>query len=134
VSTILFVDDHHAFRTVFAEILRVAGHSVLEAGTVADAQHLIERHSGAIEFLIAEAVLTTGNGLEITQRLKHAHFHARVLFISEESAIALRKEKLLPAGAPFLQKPFAAEDLMRKLQQLAKPTTKPAKKTLRHAR
>ena len=129
MSTILFVDDHHAFRTVFGEILRVAGHTVLEAGTVADAQHLIEGHSGVIDFLIAEAVLTTANGLEAAQRLKHAHRHARVLFISEESASSLRKEGLLPEGAPFLQKPFAAEALMSKLQHL----TKPAKKTLRHA-
>jgi len=129
VSTILFVDDHHAFRTVFAEILRVAGHSVLEAGTVADAQHLLEGHSGAIDFLIAEAVLTTANGLEVAQRLRQAHRHARVLFISEESAIALRKQKLLPKGAPFLQKPFTAEDFMSKLQQ----QTKPGKKSLRHA-
>jgi CheY-like chemotaxis protein len=35
---ILFVDDHHCARTVFAETLRSAGHFVLEAGTVAEAE------------------------------------------------------------------------------------------------
>ena len=35
MGTILFVDDHHAFRTVFGEVLRLKGYTVLEAGTTA---------------------------------------------------------------------------------------------------
>jgi len=34
MSTILFVDDHHAFRTVFGEVLRLKFYTVLEAGAV----------------------------------------------------------------------------------------------------
>ena len=118
VSTILFVDDHHAVRTVFAETLRSDGHMVLEAGTLADAEYLVERQPGAIDLLIVEAVLTTTNGLEIAKRFQSAHPDVRVLFISEESAKSLSAKGLLPKGAHFLQKPFAAEDLIGRLQQL----------------
>jgi two-component system cell cycle sensor histidine kinase/response regulator CckA len=125
VSTILFVDDHHAFRTVFAEILRSAGHVVLEAGTMADTEQLVRLQSGAIDLLIVEAVLTTTNGLEIARSLQPTHPEIRVLFISEQAAESLLEERLLPKGAPFLRKPFGAEDLIAKLQQVAK-ARKPA--------
>ena len=70
MTTILLVDDHHAFRTVFGEVLRVKGYSVLEAGTIADVHHLVEHHAGAIDLLVVEAVLTTTNGVEVAHRVR----------------------------------------------------------------
>jgi len=120
VSTILFVDDHHALRTVFAEILRSAGHVVLEAGTKADAEHLVRLQPGAIDLLIVEAVLTTTNGLEVAHRLQSIYPEMRVLFVCAQAVESLTEEGLLPKGAQFLRKPFGAEDLIAKLQQVAK--------------
>jgi DNA-binding response OmpR family regulator len=119
VSTILFVDDHHALRSVFAEVLRTAGHTVLEAGTLTDAEHLVERQSSAIDLLVVEAVLTTTDGLDIAQRLQPSIPEMQVLFISEQPAENLLEEGSLPEGAHFLRKPFAAEELTGKLKQLA---------------
>jgi DNA-binding NtrC family response regulator len=119
VSTILFVDDHHALRTVFAETLRSAGHVVLEAGAMADAERLVERQSGAIDLLIVEAVLTTTNGLEVFQRFQPVFPKMNALFISEESGESLHEQGLLPKGAYFLRKPFGAEDLIGIVQRLA---------------
>jgi two-component system cell cycle sensor histidine kinase/response regulator CckA len=118
MSTILFVDDHHTFRTVFAEVLRTAGHTVLEAGTVADAEQVVERHSGPIDVLLVEAILTTANGLDVVRRVQPSHPKARLFFISEESAEDLSHEGLLPKGALFLRKPFDASHLMAGLQEL----------------
>src|SRR5215831_2507853 len=122
MSTILFVDDHHAFRTVFAEILRNAGNTVLEAGTTDDAEHVLERHSGPIDLLIIEAVLTTTNGSEIVQRIQPSHPEMRVLYISEESASSLTQEGLLPKRTHFLHKPFEAEHFMTALRDLVSKT------------
>jgi DNA-binding NtrC family response regulator len=119
VSTILFVDDHHAFRTVFAELLRTNGHTVLEAGSITDAEHLLERQSGSIDLLVVEAVLTTTNGIQVVHRFQPSYPKMKVLFISEESAEGLMKEGLLPKRAQFLQKPFEAEELMTKLRLFA---------------
>ncbi|HLH16731.1 MAG TPA: response regulator [Bryobacteraceae bacterium] len=121
MSTILYADDHHALRSVFAETLRTAGHTVLEAGTLADAEHLIERHRGeTIDVLITEAVLTTTNGAEVAHRLHRLYPKMQVLYTSDEPARNLLAEGLLPNNAPFLQKPFDAEDLIAKVEQLAK--------------
>jgi two-component system, cell cycle sensor histidine kinase and response regulator CckA len=136
VSTILFVDDHHAFRTVFAEVLRNDGHTVLEAGTTADAEHILERHSGPIDLLIAEAVLTTTNGLEVVQRIQPLHREMRILYISEESGSSLTQEGLVPKGAHFLHKPFEAEQLMTALQNLpaSRQTASKSSRARQHSR
>jgi two-component system, cell cycle sensor histidine kinase and response regulator CckA len=118
MSTILFVDDHHAARTVYAEMLRNARHVVLEAGTLADAEYLLKRRPGAIDLLIVEAVLSTTNGLAVARRLEPLYPEMRVLFISARPGPALRKEGLLPQRAPFLPQPVSAEDLIRRVRQL----------------
>jgi DNA-binding response OmpR family regulator len=100
--------------------MRSARHVVLEAGRTADAEHVVGLQPGAIDVLIVEAVLTTTNGLEVAQRLHSMHPEMRVLFISEETAESLFEEGLLPEGAPFLRKPFGAEELIAKLRQLTK--------------
>jgi len=121
MRTILFVDDHHALRTVFAETLRSAGYEVLEAGTLPDAEYLIQRRSGPVDLLIVEAVLTSTNGRKVAERLRLVQPGMRVLFISEEPASSLSGEGLLYEGAAFLHKPFSVEELLRKLQQVAQP-------------
>jgi two-component system, cell cycle sensor histidine kinase and response regulator CckA len=118
VSTILFVDDHHAFRTVFAEILRTAGHTVLEAGTAAEAERVLERNSGPVDLLLVEAVLTTANGLAIVRRIQPRRPEMCVLFVSKQSAEELTKEGLLPHGAHFMQRPLIAQQLTATLRNL----------------
>jgi two-component system, cell cycle sensor histidine kinase and response regulator CckA len=118
VSTILLVDDHRAFRTVFGEVLRVKGYTVLEAGTVADVDHIVEHHPGPIDLLVVEAVLSTTNGVEVAHRLRSRYPPLHVLYMSEERPCELSAHHELPPGAPFLQKPFTAEDLCEKVEEL----------------
>jgi two-component system, cell cycle sensor histidine kinase and response regulator CckA len=118
VNTILFVDDHHAFRTVFGEVLRLKGYTVMEAGTTADVDDIVRHHSGPLDLLVVEAVLTTTNGIEVANRLHARYPELHVLYISEERSLELSAHGQLPAAAPFLQKPFGAEDLCTKVQEL----------------
>jgi DNA-binding response OmpR family regulator len=120
VGAILFVDDHHAFRTVFAEILRSAGYTVLEAGTPSEAERLLERHGGKAGVLVVEAVLLmAANGLEIARRIQQSHPGMRTLFVSEEPAETLRREGLLPEEAHYLRKPFEARQFLEAVCELA---------------
>jgi two-component system cell cycle sensor histidine kinase/response regulator CckA len=118
LSTILFVDDHHAYRTVFAEVLRNAGHTVLEAGALVDAEHLMERHAGPIDLLLAEAVLSTTNGIAIVRRLQPRNPEMKVLFVSAEGAEELEERELLPKGAHFLRKGCTADVVRSKVREL----------------
>lgn len=118
MKTILFVDDHHAFRTVFGEVLRLKGYTVMEAGTTADVDDIVRHHSERLDLLVVEAVLTTTNGIEVANRLHARYPELHVLYTSVERAHELAANGQLPAGAPFLQKPFDAEDLCSKVQEL----------------
>jgi DNA-binding response OmpR family regulator len=118
MAAILLVDDHHAFRTVFGEVLRLKGYTVLEAGSTADVHHIVERHPGPIDLLVVEAVLTSTNGVEVARQLSARYVGLPTLYISEECASYLSEHRELPAGAPFLRKPFTAEDLCGKVEEL----------------
>ncbi len=118
MNTILLVDDHHALRTVFAEILRQRGHMVLEAGTRADVEHLTDRHPDPIDLAVIEAVLSTDNGIELAKRIGIRHPNARILFVSEDEPHELRMHGLLPSGAAFLRKPFSAEEFCNRTESL----------------
>jgi DNA-binding response OmpR family regulator len=111
MSTILFVDDHHAFRTVLAEVLRNAGHTVLEAATTVDAERVAEHHPEPIDLLVVEAVLTTMNGINVVKRLHARYPGLPVLMISEQPQEKLRANGLLPEGSLFLSKYAGAEQL-----------------------
>ena len=73
MSTIVFVDDHHPIRTVFAG-----------------------RRCGPPGMLIIEAVLSATNGVEIARRLQAAHSEMQALFVSEGAAESLSLEGILP--------------------------------------
>jgi DNA-binding NtrC family response regulator len=118
MGTILFVDDHHAFRTVMGEVLRLRGYTVLEGGTIADADHIVEHHSRPIDLLVVEAELTTTNGVEVVRHLASHYPQLPVLYISEKSARELMAYHELPAAAKFLRKPFDAEELCDQVQRL----------------
>jgi len=118
MGTILFVDDHHAFRTVFGEVLRLKGYTVLEAGTLEDVHHIVEHHQGPIDLLVVEAVLTTTNGVEVARHLAGRYAQLPVLYISEEGARELMAHHELPAARDFLQKPFAAEKFCGQVERL----------------
>jgi DNA-binding response OmpR family regulator len=103
---------------VFGEVLRLKGYTVMEAGTTADVDHIVRHCSGPIDLLLVEALLTTTNGIEVANRLHARYPELQVLYISEEHAQELSAHGLLPSGARFLHKPFGAEDLCSKVQEL----------------
>ena len=118
MTTILFVDDHHAFRRVFAEILRNAGYRVLEAATMADLENVLERDPGPIHVSIVESVLTTTNGSHVATRLREPYPNLPVIFVSDYPPGELLRRGLLPEGAPFVSKHAGAEELTRKVEDL----------------
>src|SRR6266536_3405015 len=91
---------------------------VLEAGTILDAERLVERHSGPVDVLVVEAVLSTTNGIDMAKRLHVRYPKLPVLFISERAAEELRNEGLVPEGAHFWSKHAGAEELRRQLREL----------------
>jgi DNA-binding NtrC family response regulator len=126
MSTILFVDDHHAFRTVLSEVLRNAGHTVLEAATALDAERIAEHHSEPVDLLVVEAVMTALNGIQVVKRLHSRYPYLPVLMISELPEEKLRVNSLLLEETTFLSKYAGAEQLTLTVRQMTSPSAQHA--------
>jgi CheY-like chemotaxis protein len=74
--TILLVDDDTDFRTSFAELLRLDGHTVLEAATGGDALETLEtvvRHRAPRpDLLVVDLFMPNINGTELLQRVRRS--------------------------------------------------------------
>ena len=113
---ILLVDDETALREVLAASIRGAGYAVLEAANGTDALRVAESAKGEIQLLLSDVMMPGMNGAELFERLHQARPGLRVVFMSGATREALR-EREDTARAPFLWKPFAADELLRTIRR-----------------
>jgi PAS domain S-box-containing protein len=116
-ETVLLAEDEDEVRKVTGEILRSAGYRVLEARHGKEALRIAEEHPDAIDLVVADVIMPEMNGLELAARLRSLRPGLRVLYVSGYTADTGLREQVLSRQAPFLQKPFAAGDLTRKVRE-----------------
>ncbi|HEY8359584.1 MAG TPA: response regulator, partial [Ramlibacter sp.] len=107
----LLVDDDQETRQITAELLAIAGHEVLQAGTVAGALALLAEQPG-IEVLVTDLSLPDGSGEALVARVREQRPTLAVVFASG------KRPDALPANSVSVLKPFGTEELERALAQL----------------
>ena len=117
-SLILVAEDEPAVRLLAARALREGGYQVAEAGDGAAAMALVESGSIRPDLIVTDVVMPILNGRQL-----HDAVHARwpdlpVLFTSGHTGEAAVLERLVPAGAAFLGKPFTPESLRSAVEGL----------------
>jgi PAS domain S-box-containing protein len=119
-ETILVVEDQDEVRKLTRRMLEARGYRVLVAASGADALRL----SGAvqageqIDLLLTDVIMPGMSGREVALLLGPAHPHMRVLFVSGYTDESIVHEGILEPGIAFLQKPFTAEALARKVREV----------------
>jgi two-component system, cell cycle sensor histidine kinase and response regulator CckA len=104
-------------RTLAGRGLREHGYTVVEARHGADALRQLE--SGlAVDLVISDVVMPELGGRELGRRLATLRPELPVLFISGYTGEDVIRRGLLEPEAPFLQKPFAPEDLARAVREM----------------
>jgi hypothetical protein len=121
-ETVLLVEDEPAVRQFARRALEASGYAVLVAPDGAEALSLAERHAGPIHVLLTDVVMPGMAGPELARRLAARRPSLRVLYCSGYTDDATVLEGVREAGTPFLQKPFAPEDLIRKLREVLSTT------------
>ncbi|HHH82705.1 MAG TPA: response regulator, partial [Chloroflexi bacterium] len=66
-STVLIVDDEDTARSFISEALGDAGYEALEAGTLAEANEIVD--TGAADIILLDIQLPDGSGLSLLDRL-----------------------------------------------------------------
>ena len=117
-ETILFVEDETVVRHLVAEILENSGYTVMQAGDGPSALELLRRHTDTLDLLVTDVVMPGMSGPEVTQAVTSMRPGTQVLYISGYTDSAIGHHGVLEPGIAFLQKPFSADDLTRKVRTL----------------
>jgi PAS domain S-box-containing protein len=117
-ETVLLVEDETVVRQLVAEILEMSGYKVLQAGDGPSALELLRRHPGPVALLVTDVVMPGMSGPEVAQAVTGMRPGTHVLYTSGYTDSAIGHHGVLEPGIAFLQKPFSADELTRKVRAL----------------
>jgi DNA-binding NtrC family response regulator len=91
---------------------------VLEAVGADAALRTAERHSAAIDLLLTDVVMPGRSGRDLATAMATLSPDTRVLFMSGYSQDVIVHQGVLEEGFHLIEKPFAAENLLRKVREV----------------
>jgi two-component system cell cycle sensor histidine kinase/response regulator CckA len=112
---VLVVEDEEVVRGLVREILEREGYEVVAASSGAEALDLAAE-GGPPELLLTDVVMPGLSGGEVFEALRERAPGLRALFMSGYSDEAVVREGVRDGTAVFLQKPFAAAELLSKVR------------------
>lgn len=124
-ETVLLVEDDDTLRNLTGEILQDLGYTVLPARDGLAALEVCEKHDGPVHLLLTDMVMPRMNGRELAECLRSTRPETAVLFLSGYTDDAVVREGMREAALAFLQKPFTAEALARKVRELLEQPREP---------
>jgi two-component system, cell cycle sensor histidine kinase and response regulator CckA len=117
-GTILLVEDAAPLRDMTRELLEGSGYTVLEAADGKQAIEIAEQYQGDIALLLTDVVMPKIGGPSLAKNLLQERSGMKVLYMSGYTDGAIVGSGSLEPGTAFLQKPFAAEELAKKVRTL----------------
>jgi len=117
-ETILLADDEEGVRLVTEEYLSSKGFRVLSASSGQSALDCAAAFQGKIHALVTDAVMPGMTGPALAKQMCEARPGIKVICISGYTADADILSGSLAPGHEFLGKPFAMDELVRRLRDL----------------
>jgi len=115
---ILVVEDEAQVRELVHRILAGAGYSVVTAATGDEGMAMVSSEPG-LQMVVTDLVLPGGSsGVDIARRVATGPGSVRLLCISGYSEQLVSGAQGFPYAAPFLQKPFSASELLKKVREI----------------
>jgi DNA-binding NtrC family response regulator len=111
------VEDEPSVRKLACRILRQNNYTVLESTDVADGIALAARHSEPIDLLLTDVVMPMMKGPDVFKKVAEIHPRIRVLYMSGYTENVIAHHGVLKEGLHYIQKPFATESLLEKVDQ-----------------
>jgi DNA-binding response OmpR family regulator len=112
------VEDADVVRKLVSVILQEQGYQALVARDGSEALKISERHPGPIHLLLTDVVMPKMTVRELVQRFGYLRPETRVVYISGYTDDAIVHHGVLEEGVDFLQKPFTAGALLRKIREV----------------
>jgi PAS domain S-box-containing protein len=116
-ETILLVEDEGALRAVIREILEGTGYTVLDSADPDEALFKVNTLETPLQLLLTDVVMPGMSGSDLATSVRVARPEIKVLFMSGYTDEAMGLHGMLAPGTNFIQKPFAADVLLRKVRE-----------------
>ena len=116
-ETILLVEDADSLRVMIREILEGVGYTVLESSDPEDALRRVSTLDAPVRLLLTDVVMPRMSGPDLARSVQIARPEIKVLFMSGYTDEAMGLHGVLDAGTRFIQKPFTANALFRKVRE-----------------
>ena len=117
-ENILLVEDDDGVRDIAGRILRRSGYQVLEARDGAEALQISQDFQGTIHLVLTDLVMPGLNGRQLVLRLASLRPGIKVVFMSGYTEEGIIDQEAFGTGVVFIQKPFEAHVLTRKIWEL----------------
>jgi len=115
-ETVLLVEDEAGVRQFSKRILENAGYRVLEAVNGDAAERLFAEHADSIDLVVTDVIMPGCGGPELLSRLHVLEPALKSLYISGYTERTASNRAAIDQGAPFVQKPFTAAELVRQVR------------------
>ncbi len=117
-ARILLVEDEVSLRELLAEVLRDAGHDVVEARNADEAMRIIG--DGRIDILLTDVQMPGKmDGVDLITKVRHTHADIPVVIISAYMHRVMGRIKGMAPAPLLVSKPYSLQAVVHQVQDLA---------------
>jgi two-component system, cell cycle sensor histidine kinase and response regulator CckA len=122
-ALVLVVEDEVAIRGLVRRTLEGAGLVVIEAENGRQALEIFALGGEAPKLVLTDVIMPELNGRELMDALADLYPQMPILFMSGYTGDEVLARSLLPETAPFIQKPFAPDELLQRVRVMLAGTS-----------
>lgn len=116
-ETILLVEDEGMILGIEKAILEGCGYRVIAAGSPLEALEKAASLEGKPDLLVTDIVMPHMDGMKLKEMMEASHPGIKCLFLSGYPTEVIARRGVIEEGVYFLQKPFTAKALTRKVRE-----------------
>lgn len=110
MSSILIVEDEAPLRQSLNIGLRRAGHEVVDVGTVAEAERLLQHE--IFDLVVLDLRLPDGDGMSLLTTIRNLRPETAVIMMTAYGSVNVAVDAMRVGASDFLEKPFGHERLV----------------------
>jgi CheY-like chemotaxis protein len=116
-ETILIAEDEAILRPLLAKMLESHGYATIVAGNTEEAIEIVKSQGDEIDLLLTDLIMPGMTGRELADRVRTHSPEIRVVFMSGYAGDTVTRSGALELDAAFVEKPFSAHELGRKVRE-----------------
>lgn len=124
-ATVLVVDDEPSVRALAVRALNDAGYQTIEAPDGREAWFLLRHGDARVDLVLTDVVMPHLTGYELAALIRGDLQHVPVILLSAYDSADLQERGMDPIPE-LISKPFAIEDLVRRVQTVLSEPGGPA--------